>query len=118
MKFIASEGKRDCLILSVGEFDNRQKNRDNFEIDAKKLFETFTNLSFNCRVRSGYITLVDAQKEIREILYDQNGKDMICLCLLSHGIHTCYGQQIEFSDEKQVTLEKLAQVISNCSKII
>ena len=111
MKFIASEGKRDCLILSVGEFDNRQKNRDNFEIDAKKLFETFTNLSFNCRVRSGYITLVDAQKEIREILYDQNGKDMICLCLLSHGIHTCYGQQIEFSDEKQVTLEKLAQVI-------
>ena len=77
-KFIASEGQRDCLILSVGEFDNRQRNRDNFEIDAEKLSETFTNLSFNCRVRSGYITLADARREIREVLKDQNGKDMIC----------------------------------------
>ena len=101
--------------MSVGEFDNRQRNRDNFEIDAEKLCETFTNLSFNCRVKSGYITLADAQKEIREVLNDQDGKDMICLCLLSHGIHTCYGQQIEFSDEKQVTLETLAQVISSYS---
>ena len=43
-------GKRDCLIISVEEYDNG-RNRSNAQNDAHRLQKTFQGLNFQCQVR-------------------------------------------------------------------
>ena len=43
-------GRRDCLIISVEEYDNG-RNRSNAQNDANRLKRTFQGLNFKCQVR-------------------------------------------------------------------
>ena len=65
---------RDCLILSVGKFETFS-NRNNAEIDARRLRDTFERLGFNCVVKSGFVTLAHAQETLARLEANQRGKD-------------------------------------------
>ena len=85
----------------------------NFEkTDAKRLEKTFEKLDFDCYTFYGDIPLWQAEREIKELSKCQTGKDMFCLCLLTHGDWTERGQIMLFSDGNFTTLERLTEVFS------
>ena len=73
--------KRECLIVSVGEFGKRNsKNRRlNHEQDAKRMEKTFSELNFKCTLMIGWVTLKEVKDKISLLLQDQTGKDMFWL---------------------------------------
>lgn len=80
--------------------------------DAKRLEKTFEKLDFDCHTFYGDIPLWQAEREIRELSKCQTGKDMFCLCLLTHGDWTERGQIMLFSDGNFTTLERLTEVFN------
>ena len=78
--------------------------------DAKRLEKTFQKLDFDCHTFYGDIPLWQAEREIKELSKCQTGKDMFCLCLLTHGDWTERGQIMLFSDGNFTTLERLTEV--------
>ena len=68
-------GNRDCLIISVGFFETGI--RSNYDIDARKLNHTFSNLGFVCRSKKGRVLIEDAKREISELLENQAGMESL-----------------------------------------
>merc|ERR1712130_261 len=117
--FYPLTGKRDCLILAVGEFDKDHEylNRNNAQEDADYIGHSMEVLGFTVTKKVGYISLDDARNAIAELVDNQaqKGKDMISICIMTHGREK-RGEILRFSDQR-VFFGHLTEPIMNCREL-
>ena len=108
MKSYKLTGKRDCLIISIGIYDDT-KNRENFQKDADLLDLTFEKIGFNCTILTGRVTLDQIEHQIRLIIRGgkQRSKDMIAVCILAHGSDN---KTVQLSDGQTIHVHNLLKV--------
>ena len=107
-------GKRDCLIIPIERYSGGLTNRRNALHDAQHLRSSFLRLQFRCHVMPGFVTLKSAQTKIRELLAQQQGKDMFALCIMAHGGPN---KLIMFSDGRSIRLQNFIKQLLICPEL-
>ena len=108
MKSYKLTGERDCLIISIGIYDN-SKNRENAQKDADLLKLTFEKIGFNCTILTGRVTFDQIEHQIGLMIRNRNQrpKDMIAVCILAHGSDN---KAVQLSDGQVIHVHVLLKV--------
>jgi len=107
--------KRDCLIIPVGLYSKATLIRPNAGMDADVLRSSFSRLGFNCIQMATNVTSDQALRKIAELAGNQDGKDMVAICILAHGTSE---KMLMFSDGKTVQLDYLLDKIVTCPSLL